>query len=71
MIDTIKYDIQSRHDDFIILWDKFECCFCIHSKDEDNDVGVIKGFPTAADAINFALNRVKAIDKPSTQKFEA
>ena len=67
MIDELKYDIYTRGENCIILWDKFECCFCIHSKDEDNDVGIIKGFPTAADAMAFADNRIVALDKPSTE----
>ena len=67
MIDEIKYTKYSAHEHYIILYDKFDKTFCIHSKDEDNDIGMINGFPTAADAIRFAENRVVSVELPSTK----
>ncbi len=68
MIDTIRYDIYSRGDHSIILRDKIEHTFAIHSKDEENDVATITGFKTAADAIDFADKRVVALEKDSRAK---
>ena len=65
IMDEIKYEIQSRHEDFIILYDKFEQTFAIHSKDEDNSVAMITGFKFAGDAIEFAYSRVVAISEDS------
>ncbi len=63
--DNIKYKFYSEHEHFIILYDKFDETFCIHSKDIDNDVGMITNFPLASDAIDFAVKRVKNIEKSS------
>jgi len=68
MIDTIKYEVYSRGDHSIILFDKIEKTFAIHSKDEDNDVAVIVGFDTAANAMEFANRRVVALEKDSRAK---
>jgi len=65
MIDYIRYELYSRGEHCLILYDKIENNFAIHSKDEDNDVGIITGFATASDAINFADTRVVALEKDS------
>ena len=58
-MDNLRYAVQSRHEDFIIVFDKLDKTFAIHSKDEDNDTGMITGFETAGFAIDFAVDRVK------------
>ena len=68
MIDTVKYEIYSRGDHSIILFDKIDATFAIHSKDEDNDVAVIVGFNTAASAMEFANKRVVSLEKDSRVK---
>ena len=65
MIDRIKYTVYARGEHTLILYDKLEHTYAIHSKDEDNDVGVVTGFPTAADAMKFADNRIKDLEKDS------
>ena len=67
-IDTLKYEVYARGDHSIILYDKIDRTFAIHSKDEDNDVAIIGGFPTAADAIDFAENRVVDLQNDSRSK---
>ena len=67
MIDEIKYEIYSRGEHSIILYDKIEKTFAIHSKDENNDVGTITGFSTASDAIRFADERVVNLSKDSRE----
>ena len=68
MIDALRYDIYSRGDHSIILRDKIEHTFAIHSKDEANDVATITGFRTAAEAMQFANERVVALEKDSRAK---
>ena len=51
----IKYAVHSRHDNFIILYDKEKRNFCIHSKNENDDGGMIKGFEVASVAIDYAV----------------
>jgi len=57
-MDNLRYSVQSRHDDFIIVFDKLDKSFAIHSKDENDDKAMITGFEYASDAIDFALKRV-------------
>jgi len=64
-IDTIKYVIYSRGEHSIILYDRFDKTFAIHSKDEENDVAIITGFDTAALAIEFANTRIIELEKDS------
>lgn len=64
-IDELKYKVYSRGEHCIILYDKFEKTFAIHSKDEDNDIAIITGFGTAAEAIIFADERVVTLEKDS------
>ena len=70
MIDELRYRKYATGDHCIILYDKFEKTFSIHSKDEDNDVGVISGFPNAAAAIEFADTRVNALSVDSKSSIE-
>ena len=70
MIDELRYRKYATGEHCIILFDKFNKTFSIHSKDEDNEVGVISGFPTAADAIEFADTRVNALSIDSKTSIE-
>ena len=70
MIDELRYRKYATGDHCIILYDKFEKTFSIHSKDEDNDVGIISGFPNAAAAIEFADTRVNALSVDSKSSIE-
>ena len=70
MIDELRYRKYATGDHCIILFDKFEKTFSIHSKNEDNDVGVISGFPNAAAAIEFADTRVNALSVDSKSSIE-
>ena len=65
MIDELRYRKYATGDHCIILFDKIDKTFSIHSKDEDNDVGIISGFPNAAAAIEFADTRVNALSVDS------
>ena len=65
MIDAVRYKIYARGNHSIILFDKLNKTFAIHSKDEENDVAIITGFPTAAKAMEFAHTRVVALEKDS------
>lgn len=65
MIDELRYTKYATGEHCIILYDKFQQTFAIHSKNEDNDVGIISGFGTAAAAIEFADTRVNALEVDS------
>ena len=67
-IDAIKYEIYTRGDHAIILYDKLEETFAIHSKDEDNHIAIIGGFKTAAQAMTFADDRVVSLEEDSRKK---
>ena len=66
MIDFIRYKKYSSFEHFIILYDTIDKTYCIHSKDEENSTAMITGFATASQCIEFANDRVVAIEKPST-----
>ncbi len=66
IFDTIRYELYSTHTHFVVLFDKLNKEFCIHSKDIENDVAMIVGFGTAAQAIEFAHTRVRNIEELST-----
>ena len=68
MIDFIRYKKYATFEHFIILFDKIDKTFCIHSKDESNHVGMVTGFALACEAIDFATTRVKSIEKSSIEK---
>jgi len=57
-MDNIKYVKYSTFENYIIIFDKFDRTYGIHSKDEENDTGIISGFATASEAITFAEERV-------------
>ena len=63
--ESVRYKQHSVHDNFIILYDKLDLTFAIHSKDPCNDTGIIANFKFASQAIDFAEKRVVAIDRDS------
>ena len=66
MIDTLRYEKYMKSEHYIVLHDKIEKTFCIHSSDEKNHTAMITGFSTAARAVEFAEGRVVEIEKSST-----
>ncbi len=57
-MDNLKYIKYASFDNYIIIFDKFDRTYGIHSKDEEKDTGIITGFATASEAISFAEERV-------------
>ena len=66
MIDTVRYEKYMTSEHYMILYDKIDKTFCIHSADEENHTAMITGFSTAARAVEFAEGRVVEIEKSST-----
>ena len=66
--ETARYVQYAELEHFIILYDKIDKNYAIHSKDPDNDVGIVANFPTAADAINFAHYRIVSVGRDSRER---
>jgi len=66
IFDTIKYKLYADMGAYLVIYDKLDKTFCIHSSIVKNDVGMVTGFEKAAEAIDFAENRILDIDIPST-----
>ncbi len=65
MIDEIRYKKYMTSKHYIVLYDKIDKTYCIHSRDLDNHTAMITGFETAAKSIEFAEMRVVEIEKSS------